>query len=269
MIRSLFLFFSLLFTVVCCNAQSTELNSVRATLPHIRDSLRYTDALNRMAILLYEKSIDSTFFYTKKARELAQRLHYEKGQTDALNNLGVFYDIKGNPQLGLKYYDQAYTGYVKMGDSANSVLMLNNMAMAYQEIGKVKRAELQYEAAMRMGEKLSRDSILAIVIYDYMLDFRSSFSRDSMNYYVGKATRIATKYNDQRTLLAIGQLVADDMIAHGKREQGLALLDKAIATTIGNKLYYVSMDMLIDMAAQLAKTDSARAIGYYLQGLKP
>jgi len=41
-----------------------------------------------------------------------------------------------------------------------------------------------------------------------------------MSYYIGKARRIAASHKDERTLVAIGQLTADDLIAHGKREQG-------------------------------------------------
>jgi len=267
MTKVLLFFVSLSLSTAFCYAQSTELTNIKASLPQLRDSFRYTDALNRMAMLLYEKNIDSTFFYTKEARELAERLHYEKGQTDALNNLGVFFDIKGDSHMALRYYAQANNGYKKLGDSANYVQTLMNMGMAYKEIGKDKRAVLQFESAMNIGGKLSRDSILALVIYDYMLDFPARFKRDSMTYYIGKATQIATLFRDQRTLLAIGQLVADDMIAQGRRNAGLALLDQTIAGTISKKLYYVSMDMVIDIADQLATTDSARAVGYYRRGL--
>lgn len=47
-------------------------------------------------MLLYERNIDSSFNYTKKARDIADRLAYTKGQADALNNLGIIYSIKGN-----------------------------------------------------------------------------------------------------------------------------------------------------------------------------
>lgn len=80
---------------------------LQSSLAHITDSLRYTDALNRMAILLYEKNIDSTFLYTARARGIANRINYSKGKADVLNNPGVFFDLKGNLQLALRYYNDA------------------------------------------------------------------------------------------------------------------------------------------------------------------
>ena len=87
-------------------AQSPELKKIQTSLPQIRDSLHYVDALNRMAILLYEKNVDSTFYYTRIAREIADRHDYKKGRADAMNNLGIFFDIKGNFQMALKYYNK-------------------------------------------------------------------------------------------------------------------------------------------------------------------
>ena len=221
LMRKIVLFLlALFFFNMCCDAQSPELTAIRKSISHTKDSLRYVDALNRLAMLLYEKNIDSTFYYTRQAREIAQRLSYDKGKADALNNLGVFFDIKGTLQLALRYYDEAYAAYTGINDSVNRVQTLMNIAMVYQEIGKDRRAIQRFEAALAIGRKLSGDSILSLAIYNYLLEYPDRFSRDSMSYYIGKARRIAASHKDERTLVAIGQLTADDLIAHGKREQG-------------------------------------------------
>lgn len=266
--RKTFLLLLLLFFFkALCSGQSSELSGIRSSLTHISDSLRYVDALNRMAMLLYEKNVDSTFYYTRKAREIADRLGYRKGQADALNNLGVFFDIKGNLQLGLRYYNEAHEVYTALGDDANRVQTLMNIAMVYKSIGKNQRAIRKFGEALQMGKKLKKDSIMSLAIYNYMLQYPAQFGRDSMTYYINKARRIATKYKDGRVLIAIDQLIADDMIDHGDREQGLARLDSTIALAISKKLYYVSMDMLIDMGDRVAATDPVRAAGFYRQGL--
>lgn len=218
-------------------------------------------------MLLYEKNIDSTFYYTTQAREIADRLQYDKGRADALNNLGIFFDIKGNLQLALRYYDEAYAGYTRLRDSANRVQTLMNIAMVYKEIGKDQRAIQRFNAALDLGEKLSKDSIMSLAIYNYLLQYPAQFSRDSMSYYINKAKHIAKKYKDERTLLAIEQLIADDLISYGKKKEGLDLLRRAITTAINEKFYYASMDMLIDMGDQLISTDPSQAAGYYEQGL--
>ena len=258
------LFFSISFYA---KGQSKELSNIKASLPQITDSLLYVDALNRMAMLWYEKNIDSTFYYTIKAREIADRLSYKQGKADATNNLGVFYDIKGNLQFALRYYNDAYLSYTKLKDSANQVQAMMNIAMVYKEMGRDGKAIAHYNSSLNYGKRLSKDSIMSLAIYNYLLQFPLRFNKNERAKMIGEARAIAIKYKDQRTLLAIEQLIADDLIANGKREEGLALLDKTIKNTIDKELYYVSMDMLIDIGDQLLDTDPQKAASYYQQGL--
>jgi len=248
-------------------AQSGEVVNIRKSMVHISDSSRYVDALNRLAMLMYEKNIDSTFVYTAKARQIANRLDYAKGKADATNNLGVVFDIKGNVQLALRYYDEAFRDYTQLHDSANVVQSLMNMAMVYNEMGKNQRAIQQFNEALNLGRKLRQDSIMSLAIYNYMLQYPARFKRDSIGYYITKARSIATKYHDERAIIAIDQLVADDMISHNKRQKGLAVLDSTISAATKHNLYYVSMDMMIDMGDQLAASDPVKAAGYYQRGL--
>lgn len=260
-------FFLLCLSKALCFSQPTELAGIRTSIPHITDSLRYVDALNRMAMLMYEKSLDSTFYYARRAREIADRLNYEKGRIDAQNNLGVFFDIKGNLQLALRYYNEAYAGYRKLKDTANCVQSLMNIATVYNELGKDGRSLERFRAALNTGKKLRRDSIMALAIYNFVLEYRSKFSKDSTIYYIARAKEIAARYKDEQILVAIDQLVADNLIADGRREEGLALLDRTITAALHKNLYYVSMDMLIDMGDKLAVSDPARAVVYYRRAL--
>jgi tetratricopeptide (TPR) repeat protein len=265
--RPLLFLLTLVFSKIYCLAQSPELTRIKASIPHISDGLHYVDALNRMAMLLYETNIDSTFYYTMQARDIADRHDYEKGKTDALNNMGVVYDIKGNLQLALRYYDEAYTGYTQLHDPVNRVQTLMNMAMVYKETGKNRRAVKEFDAALVLGNKLGNDSIMSLAIYNYLLEYPGRFNRNSTDRYINKAQHIANKYRDERTVLAINQLLADNMIARGNNVQGINLLGKTIDTAINKKLYYITMDILIDMGDQLSLTDRGKAAAVYRQGL--
>lgn len=250
-----------------CTAQSQELRQIQASLPQIRDSTLYVNGLNRMAMLLYEKNMDSTFFYTKQAREIAGRIGYDKGNTDALNNLGVFFDIKGNFQLALRYYDEGYSGYQKLKDSANCVQALMNIAMVYKEQGKDQRGIRYFNDAIALGKKISKDSVMSLAIYNYLLAYPNKFSHDSTDIYIKKARQIAAAYHDHRTLIAIDQLVADDLIAHGKPAEGILLLQQTIQKALDKSLYYGTMDMLTDLGDRFAVTNLQQAADTYHQGL--
>ena len=260
----------LLLLLLChlCYGQSTTIGKLQRQLPLIKDSLRYVDALNRIGMLYYERNLDTTFNYAARARAIADRLQYQRGRADADNNLGIVFDIKGNLQLALRYYNNAYNLYTALHDSSDMVQANMNIAMVYQEFGKTAKALNNYKRAIVLGEKLSRDSIMALVYYDYVLQYPDHISKDTIQIYIRRAKEIATKYRDDRTLLAIEQLTADNLIRAGQREKGAALLQQIIAKAIQSNLYYISMDMLVDLGDLYAPIDSAKAASYYEQGLQ-
>jgi tetratricopeptide (TPR) repeat protein len=243
-----------------CYGQIENIRKLQKQLPFINDSLRYVDALNRLAMLSYENNVDTTFFYAEKARNIASRLRYAKGLADAANNLGIVYDMKGNLQLALRYYNNAYNRYQNIHDTSNMVESIMNIAMVYQELGKNQKAINGYRKAISMGANLSRDSILSILYYNYLIQYRGSIQTDSIPFYLKKAKGIATKYKDSRVLLAIEQLTADTYIKDKQRDKGIALLKEAASGALKNKLYYLSLDILIELGDLYALTDSSIAV---------
>lgn len=266
--KKLLLFFA--FTILLQNitrAQSPEIQQLQKKLPDIQDSARYVDALNRIGILLYEKNIDSTFSYSTRAREIAGRLGYEKGEADAIENLGIFYDIKGNIPLALRYYDEAYNRYKALRDSAEMVTCVMNIAGVYNETGKDEKAILNFKKAISLGRKLKRDSVLGLVIYNYLLEYPQNTSADSVTYYINKAKNIGTKYKDTRLLLVLDQLIADNDFRNNQREKGLALLKNTIDRAMANNFYYLSLDILIDIGDKELPADTAKGLKYYKEAL--
>src|SRR5580698_8861811 len=106
--KNLVIFSLLLSFHTICGGQILDISKLKKQLPHIKDSLHYVDVLNRLGILSYEENVDSSFYFTSIARSIAERLDYAKGKADAADNLAIIYDMKGNLQLALRYYNEAY-----------------------------------------------------------------------------------------------------------------------------------------------------------------
>src|SRR5690606_41529466 len=228
-----------LFNIPGVSAQGDEATELKQRLNHITDSTTYVDVLNRLALISYEQSADTTLHYAARARRLADRLHYQKGKADALNNLGVVYDIKGNQQLALKYYNDAHLIYTQIDDSVNVVQTLMNIGGVYQQLERVNRSLAYFESALDLGYELSNDSILSLVIYNYLLLFPERTNQAEMNRYLHDARNIAIHYEDTRTLIALDHLAAQALIDNGEREAGLAAWDSVINLAIEKRLYYV------------------------------
>lgn len=256
-----------LFGIPGASAQEDEATALKRSLRRITDSMAYVDALNRLALISYEQSADTTFHYAIRAREIADRLHYQKGKADALNNLGVVYDIKGNRQLALKYYNDARMAYVQMDDTVNRVQTLMNIGGVYKQLERDDRSAEYFESALDLGYTLGNDSILSLVIYNYLLLFPERIDEAESQRYMHDARKIATRYDDARTLIALDHLTALALIDGGERDAGLALWDGVINLAIEKHLYYVSMDMLIGIGDIVAPSNAVRAAAYYRRGL--
>jgi signal transduction histidine kinase len=262
------LFALLIMLCAVCNAQTENIKKLQQQLPLIHDSLHYVDALNRLGMLLYEENADSTLYYTEKARAIADRLAYPRGMADAANNLGIVYDIKGNLQLAMRYYNDARMRYLALHDSANVVQTLINIAMVYQEMGNDQKAILHYKQAVDKGRMLRQDSIMSLVYYDYVLQYPDSIHKDSIQIYIDRARKIGLKYKDSRLLLAVDQLIARNYIRNNEADKGITLLKQTLSKTLAYNLYYLSLDLLTNLGDFYAPTDSAMAVKYYLQGLE-
>ncbi len=195
-------------------------------------------------------------------------MQYDKGKADAINNLGVVYDIKGNQQLALKYYNDAHVAYGRLNDTVNRVQTAMNIAGVYKQLGKNERSIEQFDAALSLGHKLRHDSILSLVIYNYLLLFPNRFTHEETLRYIQEAKAIASRYDDVRTLIAMDHLIAGEHLKQGKRQAGIALWDSTINSAMQKQLYYVSMVMLFGIGDYMVPDDTQRAITYYRRGLE-
>jgi signal transduction histidine kinase len=259
--------FLLTLSISTVYGQDELASALKKSLPAITDSPAYVDALNRIGMLSYEQSADTTLVYANKARDIARRIDYAPGVADATNNLGIFFDINGSSELALHYYSDAYNMYNQLRDTSNAAQTLMNMAMVYNTNGNDKKAIARYSEAMRLASLLSRDSILSLVIYNFLLQYQKSFAPDSVDFYIAKATQIAEKYNDFRTLIAIGQLKANRYLQAGRRDTAIHILQESLDGCMRNKLFFMSLDILTELGDLYSDTDSAKAVGYYQQAM--
>jgi signal transduction histidine kinase len=265
--KHLSLLLLLIFAGKAGYCQLKDIDKIQKQLPLITDSIKYVDALNRLGMLMYEKNIDNSFYYAKLARAISTRLKYKQGEADALNVIGIVYDLRGNLQLSLRYYNDAYNHYVVLRDSANIVQTLMNIALVFNERKEDKKAIEALKQALARVAGLKKDSIISLLYCNYLLLYPDSVSENLARIYLDRARRIATKYKDERVLLVTDQVQANIYLKNGKREQGIVQLQKAAAEGIALDVNYVTLDILKSLGDLFILTDSTKAIYYYKQGL--
>lgn len=248
--------------------QVEKIRTLKQSLSSIKDSTQYVDAVNRISLLFYEQNADSTLYYALRAREIAFRLEYARGLADATNNMGIVFDIKGNIQLALRYYNDAYNQYTALNDSSNIVQTLMNIGSVYSVSGKDQKALANFDKALSLGNLIAHDSITAIVIYNYVLIYPQKFTEKQKSAYIERADKISEKYHDLRLKLAVQQLRANNLIENQKKKQGVELLEQTLTSALDMQLYYLSMDLLIDLGNNYLEDDPEKGVTFFRQALR-
>ena len=247
--------------------QTREINTLQESLPILKDSLRYVDALNRLSILCYEKDLPTSLTYARAAYDISLRKQYIRGKADALNNMGIVYYLFDNPSLAFHYYNDALDLYQTLGDSSNIVQMRMNIGLVLQDKGEIRKSLQYFLAAIALGNRLSRDSIMSLVLVDYVTLFTDSIPRDSLPIYLEKATDVATRYKDERSLIAIGQTRGIVDLSEKKEAEGIVLLRQAADQATNHGYHAASMDILMELGDCFMAAHPDSAVKYYTQGL--
>ena len=252
----------LLSLAALLHAQNREITGLKAQLPHLKDSSRYVDTLNRLAGMYLSHQLDSSFVYVTKAQEMSERLKYAKGKADATMNMGNYYALRSNSYLSYRCYLEALQAYEEMADSNNICVSLMNIGVYYKYDGQIKPAAHYIGKAMKMAPRLQKELTYASVLTNYYVVHSGDTTRqDSLKWALAKADSIASKNNDERSLLNLGLYNAYELLQEGNA----AASEKALLTTISkaerNGYTYISMSACAYLAifkAWLRQPDSLR-----------
>jgi signal transduction histidine kinase len=260
---------SIILTLILTSAlcQTREIRAVQQSLPLIKDSLQYIDALNRIAILYYEWNTDSLLIYAGKAMAMSGRRNYDKGKADALNNMGIFNDLSNNPSLAFRYYHDALSIYRDIGDSSNIVQLLMNIALILHDKDEEAKSLQYFHQAIHLGQSIRKDSIMSLVYSNYLSLYLDSVPSDSVQVYLGKARYIADKYHDQAADQELTQTEGLIDLKEGKTSIGVALLKESVQGALNIGADYLVLDILGDLGDYYLKDQPDTAAAYYSQAL--
>jgi signal transduction histidine kinase len=251
----------LLILTSCVNRQEGKSLTVFA------DSLVYVDSLNHAGTLLHEKDPDSTFYFAKEARTIAQRLNYQKGIAASLNNLGIVFAYHNNPQLALHYFNDAYNIYQNIHDTGSIEMLLMNMSLVLSNHGKKDKAFTYMNKALSLSGMHSCDSITALVLSNFILNFIDTIPKDTANKYLAKAKNIFNKSNDLQIQLLVQQANAAVYFHNNQSDSAVALLHTTLSDALAGGDNYQSINILAELGNYYFKSDTAKALPFFKQAL--
>lgn len=263
----LLLFFSwLLFFTTAVSAQLKHVQAMPPAFTLLHDSTRIVDELNQRALWYQPRQLDTCFFYVDSALKMATRLHYPKGKATACKVMGNYYAFTANKYLSYRFYLDAKQAYEALKDTVNYCTVLMNLGIYFQKEGEDVLAREAHYKAMELGSKLKNDSTYGLVLANYyFVHWADSTKSDSLSWALAKAREIATRYHDEKTLLYIGLLDADNAFRHTDIRSIQHRLDSIIAAAIHQGFTYMAMYGCMQMAGYKSMLHQADSILYYQQ----
>ncbi|TWJ00781.1 signal transduction histidine kinase [Mucilaginibacter frigoritolerans] len=261
LIRYLILFLLFYLCYSPAQGQTALIQQEQHKLSSIKDSSSLVNSLNRIGMLYYLKNPDSCFYYGRKAKTMAVRLHYLKGETAADNVIASALFLKGLFRESLQLFSKVLSASKLQSDTANTTQVLMNMATVYLGMQDTVRAKSLSLLAIKTGQKLKKDSMMSMVYANYCI-VNAALTHDSIRYYLNKSQKIATRYKDQQMLIVIMQLQASELFDEGRKKEALSMIQRALSDSRNAGMEYFEINSLGQFAAYYQdKPDSV--LSYY------
>jgi signal transduction histidine kinase len=246
--------------------QSILLQQEQHRLSSVKDSISMINSLNRLGTLYITKNLDSSFYYSGKAKRMATRQHDKKGQTDADHVIARALSIRGLNKESLELYSRVLAGYRQQADTASLAPAMLNMAFVYMSLGDSTRAWALCRQAVQTGSRLKQDSTMSRVYAYYPL--LMGLSADSTDYYLNKSREIAVRYKDTLMLIVNLQRQAAMLLDNkARRPELLRLIKESLAAS--RKAGLPSYELIsLNYYAHYYRNDPAKALKIHQQVYK-
>lgn len=173
------------------------------------------NALLKLAQSYWYEKPDSAEIISKKATELAQKLHFARGEAYGLTGVGVSYYMRSNYLVALEYYLKALPIHEREKNQNGIAACLNNIGEIYRLQNQNNNALKYYERALELAQKNNnKPHISAItnniaIIYHDKKDLKQSIFyyewslklKRELHDEIGESTvlnNLGTIYRDQK-----------------------------------------------------------------------
>lgn len=251
-------------------AQTTVIHQLKNEAASVKDSAQYVDLMNLLAGQYQHRHLDTCYFYLSRAREVALRCGYHKGEAAAYRGLANYYVYRDNSYLSFRFYIDALNLYKQLGDSAGICQTSMHLGVYYRYEKQYNEASYYMKRAMSISDHLKDDSLLMVLLanyyFIYVSDVRDNPSGDITNrktayQALAKARQMATIVNDERLLIYTGMLHALELI-YGKTNipEGIDKLTALIADAERKGYIYHALYGSSHLASYRARNQQADSL---------
>ncbi|HEY9115314.1 MAG TPA: adenylate/guanylate cyclase domain-containing protein [Bacteroidales bacterium] len=136
-------------------SQNAELDSLRSAIELSSADTSKVNALLLLSGKLCREYPDEAVGIATEAKDLAEKLDFQKGIAYSLKALGMPYYFQGDYITVLVFWKQSYEKFEAIGDKKGMANMLNNIGAIYFNGGDYTNAVDNYIKSLRVGEQIN------------------------------------------------------------------------------------------------------------------
>jgi len=112
----------------------------------------------------YLNNLDSLWIFADKGLSLAKRVHDSLFIGRFINEKGLYYEMKGNTAIAIKYYLEALNVFQKYGNELGIARECINVGIIYQKREDTVNARSYFLKAYKIGQKLGDTDIISVTV---------------------------------------------------------------------------------------------------------
>lgn len=255
------------YTQVAANV-SLEMDSLQSALNLAKGDSVKVDILIEMS----RQSDDSTSLeYAMRAKALANKIGYLKGEALALKTIGLKYFLQSNYVFAFDYWDRALVVYESLHDLSGISNILNNDGSLFFQFGNNQRAREFFERSYAAAKNANDSSRMNLAMMNLGLTFMDSLKNYSIAVdYLNHVLQVSQKLGDQSSMVLACINLSELKFNQNDETAALYYLQRAQKLSGYPERLDETLPYLYEVAARyyFKKGKNAVAINYYESALE-
>src|SRR5690606_7386423 len=215
--------------------QQSQTDSLKMIVRQTDNDSIKASSLYNLSKLYYTFDQDSAILYGTEAKEISEKLGFQKMEANSLNIIGVSYLIKAEYETALSTHFEALTIREAIQDTVGMIESTMNVGSLYYRLHDSGKAAIEYHKSLDLAQKINHERAMSLLynnLGSYYLDKWKSFKEvqdfKMTKELLEKSREMKEKLQDKRglinTLLQLGELNYES----GEKQKGIQLLTKAL-----------------------------------------
>ena len=259
--KNILLYFPLFLSFYCAAQSSTTDSLLRVITSENADSAK-VDAYIKLASINAQSDLLKARDFANKAKDLAEKSEYKKGEGYAYKWLGIVSNYQGKYYDALVFSNKSLNIFESLNDEVGTSNLLSNLGIFYSDKGEDAKALEYYLRSLKLaeqtGNKLRIESALANIGVIY---FKNPDTYNKSLEYYFKALPYAIEIKDDESTGIIYSNIAEVYINQNDFAKALPNLQQSIKAFSNTSNVTIAYIIMGKMYKQKADYDSA--VYYY------